>query len=237
MRQDAERGGYRDVFTPFLKTGPARRHANSGLDFSTLAPVDAEIDDAALMERYRDGDAAAFERLYVRHKGPLYRYLLRQCQPREAAADVFQEVWSRVIASRDRYEVRAAFKTFLYRIAHHCVVDHYRLRDRKRDNRMDSVDDHEESLAAQGHEQPEAQVGQAQLDDAVRAALAELPEEQRNAFLLFEEGGLGLKEIAEVTGVPAETVKSRLRYALAKLRRALAADFGMTPLQPARVES
>ena len=82
-----------------------------------------------------------------------------------------------------------------------------------------------------------AQVGQAQLDDAVRAALAELPEEQRNAFLLFEEGGLGLKEIAEVTGVPAETVKSRLRYALAKLRRALAADFGMTPLQPARVES
>ncbi len=205
---------------------------------STLPTVEAEIDDAALMERYRDGDAAAFERLYVRHKGPLYRYLLRQCHPRDAAADVFQEVWSRVIASRDRYEVRAAFKTFLYRIAHHCVVDHYRLRERKRDNRMDSVDDHEDALAVQGYEQPEAQVGQAQLDDAVRAALAELPEEQRNAFLLFEEGGLGLKEIAEVTGVPAETVKSRLRYALAKLRRALAADLGLTtPLRPARVES
>ena len=200
--------------------------------------MEAEIDDAVLMERYRDGDAVAFERLYARHKGPLYRYLLRQCQPREAAADVFQEVWSRVIASRERYEVRAAFKTYLYRIAQHCVVDHYRHRSAKRDNRMESVDDHEESLVVQGYEQPDAQVGQAQLDDAVRMALAELPEEQRNAFLLFEEGGLGLKEIAEVTGVPAETVKSRLRYALAKLRRALAADFGMAPpLQPARVES
>ena len=200
--------------------------------------MEAEVDDAVLMERYRDGDALAFEQLYARHKGPLYRYLLRHCQPREAAADVFQEVWSRVIASRERYEVRAAFKTFLYRIAQHCVVDHYRHRAAKRDNRMDSVDDHEDALVVQGYEQPDARVGQAQLDDAVRAALAALPEEQRNAFLLFEEGGLGLKEIAEVTGVPAETVKSRLRYALAKLRRALAEDFGVTAsLQPARMPS
>jgi RNA polymerase sigma-70 factor (ECF subfamily) len=192
--------------------------------------------DAALMERYRDGDATAFEQLYLRHKGPLYRYLLHQCQPREAAADVFQETWSRVIASRERYEVRAAFKTFLYRIAQHCVVDHYRLRARKREGRMDPVDDHEDVLAIQGHEQPEARVAQSQLDEAVHDALAALPEEQRNAFLLFEEGGLGLKDIAEVTGVPAETVKSRLRYALAKLRRALADDFGVGTLHPAKVE-
>ena len=199
--------------------------------------MEAQSDDADLMMRYREGDAAAFERLYARHKGPLYRYLLRQCQPRDAAADVFQEVWSRVITSRDRYEVRAAFKTFLYSIAHHCVIDHYRLRDRKRANRMDSVEDHENALQVQSHEQPEAQVGQEQLDHAFREALAALPEDQRTAFLLFEESGLGLKEIADVTGVPAETVKSRLRYALAKLRRALANDFGMTALMPARAES
>ncbi len=189
------------------------------------------------MERYRDGDTAAFELLYSRHKGPLYRYLLRHCHPRDAAADVFQEVWSRVITSRERYEVRAAFKTFLYRIAHHCVVDHYRLQDRKRANRMESVDDHEEQLAAESHEQPEAQAGQAQLDLAFRQALADLPAEQREVFLLFEETGLELKEIAEVTGVPAETVKSRLRYALAKLRRVMAGEFGMTELKPVRVES
>ena len=209
-----------------------------GEESSTLVPVEAQIDDAVLMERYRDGDAAAFELLYARHKGPLYRYLLRQCQPHEAAADVFQEVWSRVITSRDRYEVRAAFKTYLYRIAHHCVIDHYRLTSRKRANRMDSLQDHEAVLSTQVHEQPEARVGHEQLDRAFREALAGLPEEQRDVFLLFEEGGLGLKEIADITGVPAETVKSRLRYALAKLRRALADDFGMsTVLEPARAGS
>ena len=199
--------------------------------------MEAESDDTDLMLRYREGDAAAFERLYARHKGPLYRYLLRQCQPRDAAADVFQEIWSRVITSRNRYEARAAYRTFLYGIAHHCVIDHYRMRDRKRANRMDSVDDHEGALLAHSHEQPEAEAGQAQLDRAFREALAALTEDQRTAFLLFEESGLGLKEIADVTGVPAETVKSRLRYALAKLRRALAEDFGMTVLRPARAES
>ena len=84
-----------------------------------------------------------------------------------------------------------------------------------------------------------ADAGRTRADFRIRAfreALAALPEDQRTAFLLFEESGLGLKEIAEVTGVPAETVKSRLRYALAKLRRALADDFGMTALRPARAE-
>ncbi len=200
--------------------------------------MEAETNDAVLMERYRDGNAAAFELLYSRHKGPLYRYLLRQCQAPDAAADVFQEIWSRVIASRERYEVRAEFKTYLYRIAHHCVIDHYRLRDRKRANRMDSVEDHADELVAYTHEQPEARLSQQQLDRAFQQALADLPDEQRQAFLLFEESGLALKEIADVVGVPAETVKSRLRYALAKLRRALADDFGMsTALQPARAET
>jgi RNA polymerase sigma-70 factor, ECF subfamily len=200
--------------------------------------VDAEINDAVLMERYREGDAAAFELLYSRHKGPLYRYLLRQCRPPDAAADVFQEIWSRVIVSRERYEVRAEFKTYLYRIAHHCVIDHYRLRDRKRANRMESVDDHADALVAYPHDQPDARLSQQQLDGAFRQALADLPDEQRQAFLLFEESGMALKEIADVTGVPAETVKSRLRYALAKLRRTLADDFGMSAvLKPVRAES
>src|SRR6185503_14932106 len=99
-----------------------------------------DIDDAVLMERYRDGDVAAFERLYARHKGPLYRFLLHQCRPRHVAADIFQEVWSRVIASRGRYEARAAFKTFLYRIAHHCVIDQHRLSERKRASEMESIE-------------------------------------------------------------------------------------------------
>jgi RNA polymerase sigma-70 factor (ECF subfamily) len=187
--------------------------------------VDAEIDDAALMIRYGQGDLAAFEQLYARHKGPLYRYLLRQCRPRDAAADVFQEVWSRVIANRERYAVRATFRTWLYTIAQTCVIDHYRLRERKRADRMDSVDDHVDALVGQTHQQPEAEAAQSQLDQAFHDALERLPEDQRSVFLLFEESGLSLKEIAAVTGVPQETVKSRLRYALAKLRGALAPEF------------
>lgn len=199
--------------------------------------MDAEIDDATLMERYRKGDVAAFELLYVRHKAPLYRYLRHQCRPRDAAADVFQEVWSRVIASRGRYEVRAAFKTFLYRIAQHCVIDHHRLRARKRTDRMDSVDTYSEVLPAADHEQPEAQVSHAQLDRAFKQALEELPDEQRTVFLLCEEGGLSLKEIAEVTGANAETVKSRLRYALGKLRHALAEKFEVAATAPGGVQT
>ena len=90
-------------------------------------PVAAAVtDDAALMLRYRDGDARAFEILYERHKGPLYRYLQRMCGRREVADDLFQEVWSKVIASRSRYEARAQFNTFLFRIAHNCAIDYFR---------------------------------------------------------------------------------------------------------------
>src|SRR6188508_1068538 len=90
------------------------------------APAVAVTDDTTLMLRYRDGDARAFELLYERHKGPLYRYLQRMCGRREVADDLFQEVWSKVIASRSRYEVRAQFNTFLFRIAHNCAVDYFR---------------------------------------------------------------------------------------------------------------
>src|SRR5580658_2951385 len=83
-------------------------------------------EDARLMLRYRDGDADAFSALYARHKGPLYRYLLRQVRNAGAAADLFQEVWSRLIATRSRYEARAKFATYLFHIAHNCTMDFFR---------------------------------------------------------------------------------------------------------------
>src|SRR5271154_3571742 len=86
-------------------------------------------DDAQLMIRYRDGDPDAFLALYARHKGPLYRYLLRQVRNAGAAADLFQEVWSRLVATRSRYEARAKFATYLFHIAHNCTIDFFR-RDR-----------------------------------------------------------------------------------------------------------
>ncbi len=188
------------------------------------------VDDSALMLRYRSGDARAFELLYARHKGPLYRYLQRLCRDSEVANDVFQEVWGKVIASRERYEPRARFNTFLFRIAHNCAVDHFRSRGKWIANQAD-VDDLREVLPGSDAERPDAQVSQAQVQAAFKRALDTLPPEQRDVFVLYEEGGLSLEEIGSVTGVAMETAKSRLRYAVNKLRAAL------KPYQPASIAS
>lgn len=177
--------------------------------------------DEDLMLRYRGGDARAFDALYARHRGGLFRYILRQVGFRAAADEVFQEVWMRIIATRERYRVEARFATFLYSIAHNCVMDHFR---RKPPMHLISFEDEAASVldvAAPAVEQPESVVQRKQVAQRLLRALALLPDEQRNAFLLHEEGGLTLEEIARVTGVGRETAKSRLRYALTKLREAL----------------
>jgi RNA polymerase sigma-70 factor (ECF subfamily) len=192
------------------------------MELTADAPVTvAATDDATLMLRYRDGDARAFELLYERHKGPLYRYLQRMCGRREVADDLFQEVWSKVIASRGRYEARAQFNTFLFRIAHNCAVDYFRRSGRPHERAAQDVDDLAEELGAVEHEQPDAALSEAQVREDFRRALAELPPEQRDVFVLYEESGLTLEEIGRITGVAMETAKSRLRYAVGKLRTAL----------------
>ncbi len=180
-------------------------------------------DDADLMLRYAHGEARAFDLLYARHKGPLYRYLLRQCRDRAVADDLFQDVWDRVIRSRKHYQIRAKFATFLYRIAHNCAVDQFRSRARRRDDQSDPVEDSADTLAAPDAERPDRQLADAQFRDAFQRAMDTLPDEQRAVFLLYEESGLALDEIAEITGVGMETAKSRLRYAVSKLRKTLGA--------------
>jgi len=194
-----------------------------GLEPRAASPVPVAVaeTDAALMLRYREGDARAFEILYERHKGALYRYLLRMCRHQETANDLFQEVWSKVIASRESYEVRAQFNTFLFRIAHNCAVDHFRRVGRQHADRTDDVVELEDRLAGAESERPEAQLSEMQVRDSFRQALLQLPPEQRDVFVLYEETGLSLEEIGSVTGVAMETAKSRLRYALNKLRAAL----------------
>lgn len=193
-----------------------------GVD-AAAAPAVAGVmpDDATLMLRYRQGDVRAFEMLYERHKGALYRYLQRLCRSPEMANDLFQEVWSKVIASRERYEARAKFTTFLFHIAHNCAVDHFRRAGRPQEKLAQDVDALADELSGPGHESPDAALAEAQLRADFRRALDELPAEQRDVFLLYEETGLGLEEIGRITGVAMETAKSRLRYALAKLRGAL----------------
>jgi len=187
-----------------------------------LQAVDsAHSDDGELMLRYRRGDVRAFEILYTKHKGALYRYLQRMCRDKEVANDLFQEVWSRVISSRERYEVRAQFTTFLFQIAHNCAIDYFRRAERQKVSQTDDVDELQDRLPGADTERPDTRASESQLRAAFKQALQRLPEEQRQAFVLREEGGLSLEEIGKVTGVTMETAKSRLRYALAKLRATL----------------
>jgi RNA polymerase sigma-70 factor (ECF subfamily) len=177
-------------------------------------------DDGELMLRYARGDMHAFETLYSRHRAGLYRYLTRHTRNTEIANDLFQEVWSRVIARRAHYEPRAQFSTFLYRIAHNCFIDYCR-RKATRNEAEDVPINWEETLWASEEDRPDVRAEHAQLSARYRAALAALPPEQRDVYLLYEESGLSLEEIASISAVGVETAKSRLRYAVAKLRLAL----------------
>jgi RNA polymerase sigma-70 factor (ECF subfamily) len=184
-----------------------------------------EVDDGDLMVRYAGGDLRAFEALYRRHRSPLYRYLARHTRDPEVANDIFQEVWSRVISSRARYEPRAKFSTFLYRIAHNCFIDHCRRSSARQDRANISHEelDLERALPAPVADLPDTRAEHMQTLTRYKSALASLPAEQRDTFLLYEESGLTLEEIGTITGVSMETAKSRLRYALSKLRHSLSA--------------
>jgi RNA polymerase sigma-70 factor (ECF subfamily) len=186
-----------------------------------MEPLDQ---DAKLMLRYRDGDADAFLALYSRYKKPLYRYLLRQVRNAGAAADLFQDVWSRLVATRSRYEARAKFATFLFHIAHNCTVDFFR-RDLRlsRAARQDDADTQVAEPEVPEYQRPDGIAEFAEQQSALLAALSCLPQEQREAFLLHEETGLTIEEIARVMDVGVETAKSRLRYAIRKLKKSLLA--------------
>ena len=183
--------------------------------------------DESLMLAYRAGEAAAFHELVRRHRGPVFNFLVRQVGDRARAEDLLQEAWLKVVRSAASYETRAKFTTWLYTIARNLCVDASR-RDRYR--AADSLDQVgtvggderalSERVAARGAS-PERGAHGGQLRQAIEAALARLPEEQREVFLLREYSGVAFKDIAEVTGTPENTVKSRMRYALEGLRRHL----------------
>ena len=183
-----------------------------------------EVADEQLMELYRDGDAGAFDALYHRHKGGLFRYLLRQCNHKGVAEELFQDVWSNIIRSRERYQPTAKFTTFLYQVAHNRLIDYIRQRPELALS-LDAEDEDADSLAqripADAAGQPEIMVERKRLLESMVQQIAGLPALQRETFLLREEAGLSLEEIALATGVTAETAKSRLRYAVAKLRDGL----------------
>jgi RNA polymerase sigma-70 factor (ECF subfamily) len=176
--------------------------------------------DEKLMLAYASGDLRAFDTLYTRTRGMLYRFILRSVADRASVDELFQETWSRLIASRERYRVEAKFSTWLLQIAHNLIVDSFR-----RARPQVSAEEAEtvmRDLDAPEAERPEQVLSEFEQRRRLQLALDSLPDEQREAFVLRVESGLGLADIAQITGAGEETVKSRLRYAFAKVREKFA---------------
>lgn len=180
--------------------------------------MQAEQTDEDLMKAYGAGDAAAFETLYSRHRGPLFRFMLRQLREHATAEELYQDVWQRVITARERYRPEAKFSTWLYQIAHNRLTDHWRAQSHRPAAPEDAMERAEREPDPQT---PERQLSAFEERRRLQLALEELPADQRETVLLRLEQELSLEEIGRITGVGRETVKSRLRYAMDKLRSRL----------------
>jgi RNA polymerase sigma-70 factor (ECF subfamily) len=175
------------------------------------------LTDEQLMLAFRNGDAAAFDQLYARYRAPLYRYVLRLCNDPSTVEELYQEVWLRVVRSRAQWHREAPFRPWLFGIAHNRVTDFWRSNSRR--DAPQALD--EQDPADTFTPGPDIRTLIQDCIERLKALLGRLPEAQRSAFLLKEEGGLTLEQIASCTGVGRETVKSRLRYALQSLRKGL----------------
>lgn len=187
-------------------------------DVATPDPSAAVPSDESLMLAYAAGDAGAFEQLYARHRDRLYRFLVRQLRETALAEELFQDVWQRVIAARDGWSPDAPFATWLYRIARNRLADHWRARS----HRPPPPEDADERVArVPDDDTPERSLSEFEQRRRLQLALDELPDEQREVVLLRLEQELTLEQIGAITGAGRETVKSRLRYAMDKLRARL----------------
>ena len=186
--------------------------------------------DEDLMRKFCAGEAHAFQLLYARHEKPLYRYVRRLLGSAEAlqADDVFQDTWMKLVDARDSWHARedASFKTWLYTLAHHRAVDILRKSGREISADEGWEDDAEtawQQWPAATAEQPEQKAFWNKAGQQLLHCLDGLPALQRAAFLLHHEDGLSLDEMTHILQAEFETVKSRLRYALSKLRTCMGA--------------
>ncbi len=181
--------------------------------------------DEALMVRYQQGEVRAFEILLTRHRRPVFNFILRFVRSREVAEDLMQETFLRVVKGAENYKRQAKFTTWLYTIARNLCVDHSRRMKHRKAQSLDaplskSADDSGTLLdVVAGNElQSDRKAVSSQLADKMKEAIDRLSDDQREVFLMREFLDMPFKQIAEVVGVPENTVKSRMRYALEKLR-------------------
>ncbi len=201
------------------------------MDASTRAhaPVDDATGDEALMQAFCKGDVSAFEALVARHQRGVYNFLLRSVGQKARAEELLQEVFLRVVRAKARYTPSAKFTTWLYSIARNLCVDESRRAKFRKHQSLDA------SRRGSDGEQGSAMIASipskdVPTDEAAEAptirkrlseAVSKLPIEQREVFLLRQVSGLSFREIAETVDIPENTVKSRMRYALEKLRSEL----------------
>lgn len=190
--------------------------------------------DADLMQGYGAGDLRAFETLYSRHKGALYRYFMRNIHESSLAEDLYQEIWSKVIVQAKHYKPSAKFTTWLYTLAHNLLVDHVRhlsvvnkvvVGSYDGENKGEQVGDQEAEQETFKHSQmvnePETEVTSIRVAESLKQCIGQLPQVQKDCFLLKEEAGLSVNDIATVLNSSFEASKSRLRYAYENLRQCL----------------
>ena len=190
-----------------------------------------ELQDEELMACYAKGDVAAFEELLRRHEKPVFNFIARYLGDRVAAEDLVQEVFVRVIRTADRYKKKAKFTTWLFTIARNICIDKARYQSRRNEvslNRSVTADDENtgtsfiDQLQEESGESSEGSLIRTEFRAKLQSALLELPDEQREVFVMREFGGMKFREIATVIGVSENTIKSRMRYALQSLRGHLA---------------
>jgi len=192
-----------------------------------------DVSDEDLMERFRDGDARAFESLLERHERKIFNFIFRFVRNREMANDLLQETFLRVVKNAKRYTRKAKFTTWLYTIARNQCIDALRRLQHRRHRSLDqpagrdadgpTLMERVPGKSPDGLERTDAH----EISARISAAVDGLSEEQREVFVMREVMQLKFKEIAEVIGVSENTIKSRMRYALENLRLALA-DYAPT---------
>lgn len=180
----------------------------------------------SLMLRFRSGDVRAFEILLQRHRQSIYEFVLRSVGTYNTAQaeDLTQETFLRVVKQAANYEPRSKFTTWLFTLARNLCIDASRRRKHRKAQSLDAPDEEGHSLldrTSDGGLAVDRQAVSTELRARLERAIEELPEDQREVFLMRESADLSFKEIADVIGISENTVKSRMRYALEKLRASL----------------
>lgn len=191
---------------------PFAQPQHDSISASTGQPSDEQ-----LMLAYAGGDVQAFRHLYGQHKDPLWRFFLRRGMDAECAEELVQEVWQRVITSAHHYQPSARFTTWLYQIARNLLADQHR----KAHRRFTLVGTEPDALEEPSQAYPHSLTEQARLASRLKHCLGKLPALQLDVFLLKEEAGLSMEQVAKIMSCGVEACKSRWRYAVASLSKCI----------------